>query len=65
MKIEMIKIDNLSEQRTETNGKKTEKQGTKQISKGKKTVFNLLSRKLTESDYLLISKGSSFCPKLS
>lgn len=59
---DMVKrTDVLSVQQTETDGK--QKRRKKQISKGIETVLNSLSQKLTDNNYLLLSKGLLVCPK--
>ena len=35
----------------------------KQIARGKKTVLNLSSRRLSDDDFILLGKGLSFCPR--
>ena len=42
--------------------KKTKKRA-KQIARGKKTVLNLSSRRLSDDDFILLGKGLSFCSK--
>jgi hypothetical protein len=39
------------------------KKRIRKIKQGKETVLNLSSRKLTQTDYILLGKGLKFCPK--
>ena len=42
---------------------KRSKKRKRQIQRGKETVLNLSSKRLTDTDFILLGKGLSFCPK--
>ena len=60
--VENAKTGGSSEYRTKKDWKRSKKRKC-QVQRGKETILNLSNKLLTDTDYILLGKGLSFCQK--